>query len=223
VIDRVWAVVVARAGAGAKTRLGAVLSQAERTLLARAMLADVLDVCAQPRGILDGTVLVADEAARDLGSHATLVVRDPAVGDMNAAVRAGVAAACERGATTVIVLPGDIPSISSADLREVVCAAGVAPRAVVVGASRDRQGTNTLLLRPPHVIAPAFGPPSVDRHLATALAAGALTRLVTGLGLSRDVDTPADLASLLDAPVGANTAAELTRLPPRALAVFSQI
>ena len=214
-----WAVVVARAGPGAKTRLAGVLGQPERTLLARAMLADVLDVCMHTPG-LDGTVLVADEAARDLGRHATRVVRDPGLGDMNAAVRSGVAAAGELGATTVVVLPGDVPSISPADLAHIVCAAGPALRAVVVGASRDRQGTNALLLRPPGVIGPAFGPPSVDRHLGMAHAAGALACLVTDLGLSQDVDTPGDLASLSDARVGVNTAAALTRLQGRAVAVF---
>jgi 2-phospho-L-lactate/phosphoenolpyruvate guanylyltransferase len=220
VIDRVWAVVVARAGAGAKTRLSGVLGQPERTLLARAMLADVLDVCMHTPGLLDGTVLVADEAARDLGRHATRVVRDPGLGEMNAAVRSGLAAAREQGATTVVVLPGDLPSISSADLAHIVCAAGAAPRVVVVGASRDRQGTNALLLRPPGVIGPAFGPPSVDRHLEMALAAGALAYLVTDLGLSQDVDTPGDLASLSDARLGVNTAAALTRLQGRAVAAF---
>ena len=219
-IDRVWAVVVARAGAAAKTRLGGVLSQPERTLLARAMLADVLDVCGRTCGLVDGTVLVADDAARDLGSRASVVVRDPGLGDMNAAVRAGVAAAQERGATTVVVLPGDIPSICSSDLAAIVCAAGAAPRAVVVGASHDRQGTNALLLRPSHVIGPAFGPPSVDRHLSAARAAGALSRLVSDLGLSRDVDTAADLANLLDARVGVNTASALRHLAGRAVAAF---
>jgi 2-phospho-L-lactate/phosphoenolpyruvate guanylyltransferase len=93
----------------------------------------------------------------------------------------------------------------------------------VVAASRDRQGTNALLLRPPDVIAPAFGPPSVVRHFAAGRAAGALARLVTRLGLSHDVDTPADLASLLDAPVGDHTAVALTQVPTRSIANFIRI
>ena len=50
-----------------------------------------------------------------------------------------------------------------------------APRAVVIGSSHDGRGTNALLLRPPDVIAPAFGPPSVGRHVQLGLAAGAHT------------------------------------------------
>jgi 2-phospho-L-lactate/phosphoenolpyruvate guanylyltransferase len=224
VTDRVWAVVVARVGNGAKSRLAGVLDASERMHLARAMLADVLGVCRAAPDILDGTLVVVDRAARDVAArHASVVIDDPNAGDMNAAVRAGIAAAVERGATSIVVLPGDVPSISTADLREIVSAAGAAPRAVVVAASRDRQGTNALLLRPPDVVAPAFGPPSVARHLAVGRAAGAQTRLVTRLGLSHDVDTPADLASLLDVPVGENTAVALTHVPARTIAGFIRI
>ena len=214
-IDRVWAVVVARVGDGAKSRLSPVLEPEERTWLARAMLADVLGVCLDSRDVLDGTLAVVDQKARDVAARfATTLLDDPSRGDMNAAVRAGVGTAQARGATSVLVLPGDIPSISVADVRHIVGVAGMAPRAVVVAASRDGQGTNALLLRPPHVIAPSFGPPSVRRHLEAGYAAGARTRLIENLGLARDVDTPPDLASLLDARVGAHTAAALARLAP---------
>jgi 2-phospho-L-lactate/phosphoenolpyruvate guanylyltransferase len=217
-IDRVWAVVVARAGDGAKSRLAGVLDACERTWLARAMLADVLGVCRDAADVLDGTLVVVDEAARDVAARYTgAIVDDPGGGDMNAAVREGIAVAWRRGATSVIVLPGDLPSMSTADLREIVSAAGGAPRAVVVGVSRDGQGTNALLLRPPDVIAPGFGPPSADRHVAAGSAADALARRISGLGLSRDVDTPADLAGVLDASVGLNTTVALMRLARKRL------
>jgi 2-phospho-L-lactate guanylyltransferase len=131
---------------------------------------------------------------------------------MNAAVATGLAAARTVGARTVIVLPGDIPLLSEGDLRALIQAAGHAHRAVVVGASRDGGGTNALLLRPPDVIAPAFGPPSVDRHLRAGQAAGAKTKVEHNLGLSHDVDTPEDLAALADLPVGQNTAMALEEL-----------
>jgi 2-phospho-L-lactate guanylyltransferase len=60
-------------------------------------------------------------------------------------------------------------------------------------------------------IGPAFGPPSVERHVRAGLAAGAVTRVEANLGLALDVDTPADLAALCDLPVGPHTAALLGR------------
>jgi len=218
--DSVWIVVVARVGNAAKSRMAGALSADQRRTLALAMLADVLAVCQQADGLVAGTLAVVDEpAARALAMRAgAIMIADPGLGDMNAAVAAGVAAAHKLGAGTVLVVPGDVPLISRADLLALLEAAGSAPRSVVVGASRDGQGTNALLLRPLDVTTPAFGPPSVDRHVQLGLAAGAHTVVRAGLGLALDVDTPADLATLATlapAGLGAHTAAALAHLPAR--------
>jgi 2-phospho-L-lactate guanylyltransferase len=204
----VWVVVVARVANGAKSRLALTLDFEQRRDLALAMLADVLEVCSRARDIVSGVVAVVDDSsARLVAEHAgAIVVHDPTPGDMNLAVGLGLRAVGELGAQTAIILPGDIPLLNSEDLGNLMAAADGASRAVVVGASRDRQGTNALLLRPLDVIAPAFGPPSVERHVRAGLAAGAVTRLVPDLGLALDIDTPADLAALADLPVGSHTA-----------------
>lgn len=204
VSSSVWAVVVARVGNGAKSRLSAVLDESQRRELALAMLADVLSACAAyPK--FTGIVAVVDNAAAGLlaRSHGAVVIPDDAT-DMNRAVNLGVGAAIEHGAETVLILPGDIPLVACADF-DALLAAAEADRAVVVGASRDGQGTNALLLRPPEVIGPAFGPPSVARHVGLAAAAEASVNVVQHLGLSVDVDTPRDLALLADLPPGLQT------------------
>lgn len=214
----IYAVVVARAGNGAKSRLAPVLSQAERLDLVIAMARDVVDRCAAT-ALVDGTIVVADAlvaahlsnvadvpVAADLSNVA--IVPDP--GEMNAAAAAGIAAACQRGATTAIVLPADIPLITDADLHRLISAAPGA-RTVVVGASRDGHGTNALLLRPPDAIAPSFGPPSLERHLTAARAANCETTVLRDLDLALDIDTPEDLAILREHP----------DLPPHTRALLS--
>jgi 2-phospho-L-lactate guanylyltransferase len=207
-----WAVVVARAGDRAKSRLAAELSLEQRQQLALAMLEDVLDVCT--RAHLAGVLAVVDiGAARSVVERGGAVaLADPGNGDMNAAVTLGIHAACQRGASTVLVLPGDVPLIAREDVEVLLEAAGTASRAVVIGASHDGQGTNALLLRPPDVIAPTFGPPSLDRHVQAGLDAGAVTVVRTDLGLALDVDTPEDLANLRGKPLGRHTAAALASL-----------
>jgi len=214
VTDSLWIVVVARVGSAAKSRMAGTLNADQRSTLALAMLADVLGVCRQARGLAAGTLAVVDTpAARAVAlRNGALSIADPGAGDMNAAVSAGVAAARQQGASTVLVVPGDVPLISTADLQALLDAAGAAPRAVVIGSSRDGQGTNALLLRPPDVIPPAFGPPSVGRHVQMARAAGAQTVVRPGLGLALDVDTPDDLAALQCDRVGTHTAAMLAGL-----------
>jgi 2-phospho-L-lactate guanylyltransferase len=173
------------------------------------MLADVLEACRLAG--LAGTLAVVDTPAAQAVATAAgaQAVADPGAGGMNAAVAAGLAIAAEHGATTAIVLPGDIPLLTPADLHALLEAADSAPRAVIVAASRDGQGTNALLLRPPDAIVPAFGPPSVERHLAAGRAAGAHTVCHTSPGTSLDVDTPADLDLLRQASPGRHTAAAL--------------
>jgi 2-phospho-L-lactate guanylyltransferase len=209
----VWAVIVARIANGAKSRLATALDVEQRRALALAMLADVVETCAAARHVLSGVLAVVDEpsAQREVERAGVIAVKDADPGDMNAAVRLGLQTAQRLGASTAIVLPGDIPLLATDDLVTLIAASRHAPRAVVIGASRDGQGTNALLLRPVDVIAPAFGPPSVDRHLQAGLAVGAFTHVETGLGLALDVDTPADLAVLCDLPVGLHTATLLER------------
>jgi 2-phospho-L-lactate guanylyltransferase len=212
--DSVWAVIVARVGNGAKSRLAGALSPPQRRALALAMLADVVDVCVQARGILAGTLAVVDSpAAREAVERGGAVaVADPGAGDMNAAVVAGLRSARERGATTALVVPGDVPLIAVSDFASMLAAAGAAPRAVIVAASHDGEGTNALLLRPPEVIGPGFGPPSLQRHVRAGLDAGALTLVRFGLHLALDIDTPGDLAALQSAHPGRHTAAALAEL-----------
>src|SRR6202035_2362129 len=85
-----WAVVVARVGDRAKSRLAGALDPLQRTELALAMLADVLDVCLCSG--LAGTVAVVDTPAARIVAEArgALVISDSGAGDMNAAVDAGV-------------------------------------------------------------------------------------------------------------------------------------
>jgi 2-phospho-L-lactate guanylyltransferase len=210
--EAVWAVVVARVGHGAKSRLADVLDPGQRRDLALAMLADVVGVCAASG--LAGTVAVVDDtrAATIVRRSGAVALLDPVANDMNAAARSGVRFAAARDASTVIVVPGDVPLISRSDLETLLAQASEAERVVLVGASADGQGTNALLLRPPSVIAPAFGPPSVERHLRLGRAAGARAQALSGLQLSLDVDTPADLDALSDRPVPAHTSAFLTTL-----------
>src|SRR5690349_8781725 len=114
--NSVWAVVVARVAKGGKSRLAPVLDASQRRSLGLSMLEDVLGVCVVA---LDGVVTVVDDPEAQAHAHAlgAIVLDDPNPRDMNAAVRRGLQVARERGATTVIVLPGDIPLVSARDLE----------------------------------------------------------------------------------------------------------
>lgn len=204
----VWGVVVARTGPTGKSRLAPLLRGEERAALTLAMLQDVLATCA--RAPLAGMLAVVRGEVDDR-RLALPVLPDPGRG-LNAAVAAGIQATEGRGAAAALVLSSDLPLATAAELEAVVAAGEEAACAVVVACDRLGSGTNALLLRPPGVLMPAYGPHSATRHLAAGRAAGALTRALDLPGLALDVDTLADLAALVRQQPGGATGAALARL-----------
>ena len=82
---------------------------------------------------------------------------------------------------------------------------------VVIVPDRHGAGTNALLLSPPDVIEPSFGPGSFARHAARAHAAGTVVRVAEIRSLGLDVDTPDDLRVLRDALAARPDGAPRTR------------
>ncbi len=120
-------------------------------------------------------------------------VHDPLEAGQSSAAARGIRAAVARGAGRVLLVPGDCPALDPAEVDALL--AGAEPGVVIVP-DRHGSGTNALLLDPPAVIAPAFGPGSFARHAALAAGAGATVRVGRLPSLELDVDTPGDLEAL---------------------------
>jgi len=210
----------------AKQRLGADVADSLRLRLARAMVSDVLAALARAASI-ERTIVVTSEppVAAEARERGALVLEDAADAGQSAAVTIGVARALAEGYERVLCIPGDCPALEPRELDPLLSPArhghGVrrssrASAEVVIVPDRHGTGTNGLLLTPPDVIAPSFGPGSCARHRALAQAAGAAWRLEHPPSLLLDVDTGADLAALRDRligdrPVGAGASAARTR------------
>lgn len=208
----------------AKQRLGDALGGADREVLARAMVGDVLAALGRVTG-LDAIVVVTAEpaAVRAAEAAGATVVHDPEEAGQSAAAARGVAAAVERGADRVLLVPGDCPALDPEEVGRLLAAEHAPPHVTIVP-DRHGSGTNALLIAPPQALAPAFGPDSFARHSARAHAAGVAVTVTDVPSLGLDVDTPGDLAALrgtLAARAGGatGTRAALDRLdPPRAAA-----
>ncbi len=85
------------------------------------------------------------------------------------------------------------------------------PQEVVIVPDRHGTGTNGLLLTPPDVMTPSFGPNSCERHGELAKAAGARCRIERVASLLLDVDTGEDLAVLRERLAGERIHAPRTR------------
>ena len=197
---RTWALVPIRGLETAKTRLGADLDPEERAELVTELLRRTLAATRDAHGIAGTVVVTMDGAAAEIARlHDAIGLVERAPG-LNAAIAAARSVAEARGATAVLVLPADLPAISSGALDDLLAtieggSAGDGPGGgPVVGLVADRHGsgTNLLFLRPPSVIEPAFGTGSRVRHELAAIAVRARF-LELGGPLSLDVDTAADL------------------------------
>lgn len=104
----------------------------------------------------------------------------------------------------VLILHADLPLATGAAIRSFLDAAGDAPVALV--RSPDG-GTNAMLLRPPGRFPLAYGRESFVAHEAAARGAGLRTVSVESPALALDLDTPADIAALLETPGGRETPA----------------
>jgi 2-phospho-L-lactate guanylyltransferase len=132
------------------------------------------------------------------GYDASAVVDDPSDAGHSAAALLGVAAAVERGATRVLLVPGDCPALNPVEVDALLAADAAAPHVVVVP-DRHGEGTNALVLTPPTVMEPSFGPGSRARHEELARTAGASVEAVDVPSLGLDVDTLDDLEALREA------------------------
>ena len=189
------AVVPAKGFDGAKQRLARALPRDARTALARAMLEDVLAALAD--GGLDRVLVVTPDpdAAILAARYGATVLDDPDRRGHTGAVSRGLAACHEFGATTVLTVPGDVPCLTSAEVRAVLAALGPPPTAVFV-ASRSGLGTNVVCLAPPDAVPLRFGEPSFEDHLTAARARGIAPVVLELPGAALDIDGPEDLEAL---------------------------
>lgn len=195
--------------ANAKQRLAASLPADLRRSLAEAMVSDVLRALRRTPSIDEVVVVTAEPIASALaGSQGARVVADPHERGHSAAAQLGIAAL--EDVDRVLLLPGDCPALAPADIDAVLAAAPEAPSVVIVP-DRHGTGTNALLLSPPDVIAPAFGPDSRARHEGAAAAAQVEHVVAPVEAFAMDVDTPEDLAAVRDALDGIRGTAASTR------------
>lgn len=186
----------------AKSRLAGSLDNTSRRVLARAMLRDTLVQIADCDEI-DDLVIASSEPEVAQLAPGTAIATENADVSHSAAVAAGIRVALARGATTVLVLPGDCPMVRAVEIDSLVSGARGDGVAVCVVPDHTDTGTNALVLTPPTAIEPAFGPGSRARHLQMAQEAGRSACTSQVRGLSLDIDTDADceeLANRMAAP-----------------------
>ncbi|MBI5104695.1 MAG: 2-phospho-L-lactate guanylyltransferase [Solirubrobacterales bacterium] len=194
-MTRTTAILPVKRFGSAKQRLVDAMTDGTRRAMAEAMVTDVLIALRRAKEVDEVLVVTGEPAAEALaaGYDASAIVDDPDDAGHNVAALRGIEAAVDRGATRVVLVPGDCPAL---DPRQLDALLARHHEGVVVVPDRHGTGTNALVLTPPDVVEPAFGPGSRDRHEELARAAGASVAVVEVPTLGLDVDTLDDLEAL---------------------------
>ena len=180
----------------AKQRLGEALDQEHRSLLAEAMLRDVLTAAAGVRDRLDIYLVTGDAHAHRLRAEFGLgVIEDTRNESETAAIEMATAWCEERSYDTTVVLPGDVPLTTSAELHRVLDSAP--EEGAVLVPAYDRRGSNCILRRPASIIPLRFGNDSFLPHCEAMKKTSKPLVILELPGIGLDIDNPHELELLV--------------------------
>jgi 2-phospho-L-lactate/phosphoenolpyruvate guanylyltransferase len=200
----IFAILPVKSPQSAKQRLKEFLSVEQRETLARMLYTQTLAALCQAEGI-DRVVVVTCDA--EIAGHArrsgALVFEENEQISHSVSADAACLRAMELGASTVLLVPIDVPTVTPADFSQLAVSARPFPSTrpgVIVVPSSDGTGTNALARTPPDCIESRFGPGSFRVHLDQARSKGLPADVLRVPGLMFDLDTPEDVAELVARP-----------------------
>ena len=181
----------------AKQRLAAILSPEQRFGLAQAMLADILRALRGIRSAERIFVITSYEPAAEVAlKNGWQLLRESGQTSESASVDAASLLCEQRGITSLLRLPLDLPLLRSSDIDALLQTPCATPGMLIVP-SRDGTGTNALLRTPPTLFPSRFGNGSFAKHVAEAQRLEAHVVVHRNPRLEMDVDDEADLRALL--------------------------
>jgi 2-phospho-L-lactate guanylyltransferase len=149
------------------------------------------------RGRIDVALVTGDVHAQTLAAEYGFgVIEDGRNESETAAIEMATSWCEERSYNTTVVVPGDIPLISSDELHRVLDAAP-AEGAVFVPAY-DGRGSNCILRRPASLIPLRFGNDSFLPHCDAMKKTGKELVILEMPGIALDIDNPHELEMLVE-------------------------
>jgi 2-phospho-L-lactate guanylyltransferase len=200
----IWAIIPVKPLRYSKSRLAHILSTDERAELTGKILKRTLAILNDAPLISRTLVVSRDTAAlkvaRQVGAS---TYRETDKQDLNMALTRAAHIAAVQKADGILVLPADLPFITSLDIEKLVEAAGpdhkngsngysYRQRLMVVCSDHNHDGTNALLLSPPTGFNFQYGPGSFEKHLVEAENLGMKSTIISRPTIGFDLDTEED-------------------------------
>jgi len=191
---KLWLIVPVKPFAEGKSRLAAVLSWQQRRMLNQYLFHNLLEQARAAQRVTAVIVVGRDtQIMADVGWDQVHFEQEEKH-SLNGALEQARQRALANQADAILILPTDLPLVTSGDIRQLYEWGKTQPT-MVIAPSHDG-GTNALLLHPPQTIPFAFGPQSFARHCTLAEEAELSYQILASPSLSFDLDWPKDLAQL---------------------------
>lgn len=197
-LSGVWALIPVKDFQDSKQRLRRAISAVTRSRLAEAMFRDVLNALTSVPRLERIAIVTKDRRAIQIATEFNAFVIHESNRGHTEAVAQATKALLHRGVRTMLVVPGDIPFITTEDVDAVLKAGSFAD--IVLVPAHDRRGTNAVLLTPPSILPLKFGDDSFRPHFESAQALKVRVTVLHLPNIGLDIDTPADLAALAEWP-----------------------
>jgi len=179
----------------AKSRLSPLLTDDERKKFCLKMLEDILKTVKSTKRINQTVVVSNDPEVFHVAKNFDATYLKERKNGLNEAVSEAIGWCIGRGATSVLVLPADIPLVTPTDLNRMLALGEKA--SMVISPSRSGKGTNALLFTPPNASPIFYGPQSFQRHLEEASKRKVSFRRFRSQRIALDVDTTEDLTDFI--------------------------
>lgn len=188
-----WAIVPVKPLRRGKSRLAGALTEEERAALNQELLERTLKTLTGLKELDKVLVVSRDSHALTIArNHGAKTVQEDGQPHLNTALTRASVIAQVHATQGVLVLPVDLPLLTTDDVLELIDRAAKPP-VVVIAPDRHHKGTNALLMVPAGQIEYDFGEGSFQRHCERAIASGARLEIVELPSLGLDLDDPEDL------------------------------
>lgn len=198
-----WIITPVKRLSDAKSSLSPVLTPSQRRELVLFMLTDVLNAARDAPSLAGFAVVSPDDEVLDFArSKGAECIAEPGL-ELNEALRFATHHMITKGATSMLIMPADLPLLKSSDIEKIVTMAS-SSKSVVIAPS-NANGTNALFLRPPNIINLKFGGESFPKHVAESIRAGIKPQIYRSQTVSTDIDEINDLRSVEKYGLGTKT------------------
>jgi len=199
-----WAVVPVKPLRRGKSRLAGILSTKDREYLNEQLLKRTITSLKPVKEIDEIIVISYDPAALSLSRKFGIrTLQENRNTNINNALRKATMAAKGFHASKILIVPADLPLISSEDIENMLNLQARAPE-IIIAPDRRMDGTNALLINPIGILDYDFGIWSFRKHVEQAERKKIRVEIYDNENLAFDLDIPEDLEYLKNLDVSKN-------------------